>query len=165
MTQFVNVETGEMVEGDCPFCADLRIETEGQLVAMERELRQKRSKITKLENAAERDLVKKRDAAAWKDVLSAWMIAFPTKKPSATGIKSARATKVFMRLESGSSVEEIKNAIAGAMIYPYVVFGKRQKSGSRSDLADDIQEIVSVNNDANFDFLRDVGAQVRVSRG
>jgi hypothetical protein len=163
MTQYVNVETGEMVEGDCPYCADLRVETEGQLVAMERELRQKRSKITKLENAAERDLVKKRDAAAWKDVLSAWMIAFPTKKPSATGIKSARATKVFMRLESGSSVEEIKNAIAGAMVYPFVVYGKRQKTGSRTDDASDLQDIVSTNNDANFDFLCEVGRDLRAS--
>lgn len=161
MGEWVNSETGEVVEGDCPRCANVIEHAEAQLRAMEMELRQKRAKITRLERQADRETVAKRDGAVWKDVLAYWLEAFPDKRPSAKGIKSARATKVFMRLESGANVEDVKLSIDGARLYPYVVFGKRQKSGSKSDLADDLEQIMAINRDHEFDFLRDAGRAAR----
>lgn len=161
MTTWINQETGEVLEADCPRCAETRDEAETQVGAIEREIRKYRTKVTKLERAAERDEVKRRDGAVWKQILEAWREAFPGKKVRSTDIKSARATKVFLRLERGASIEDCLDAIEGARQFPYVVFGKRQKSGSRSDLADDLEHIMAVNRDHEFDFLADVGRKAR----
>lgn len=158
---WVDSATGELADAECPHCAETKQWAEDQVRALEIERRQQRAKITKLLNEAERQKVAKRDGATWKELLACWLLAFPNKRPSATGIKSARATAVFLRLESGADVESVKNAIAGAMKYPFVVFGKRRESGSQSDRADDLQDIMHINNDALFDFLRDAGEAMR----
>lgn len=149
---FVDTETGEVYDS-CPRCAEL----ETQVAAMERERRADRSARAKAERALEKDVVAKRDGADWKRILAYWRAAFPDKKPTATGVKSARATKFFLRCDSGATVEDIERAIDGAKEYRYVVYGKRTRTGSASDDATDLQDIVSLNNDANFDFLVSVG--------
>lgn len=164
MTTWIDHETGEMVEGPCPFCAATTKAAEVQVSAMEAELRAKRAKITKLESAAERALVAKRDTTTWNTILAAWREAFPDRKTSATSVKSANATACFLRLESGAVLDDILCAIRGAKEYPFVVYGRRVRSGSKSDLAVSLRDIVSVNNDGNFDILRDVGAELRVSQ-
>jgi len=160
VSPWLDPDTGE-VGGECPLCGDVRAETEAQMRAMEMDLRRWRAKCSKLENAAERELVAKRDGAAWKEFLRCYKAAFPEKRLSATGVKSATATDFFLRLQAGTDLEGVKNAIAGAVVYPYIVYGRRVKSGSRSDLANHPRDILSVNNDANFDFLVEVGAEVR----
>lgn len=160
-TTWANTATGELVEGECPYCAATREEAEVQMRAMEMERRKDRATVTRLRNEMEAAKVAKRDASVWAELLGCWQLAFPDKRPTATGVKSARATAVFQRLDSGAEAEDIKNAIAGAMRYPYVVFGKRRETGSTSDRADDLQEIMSVNNDAQFDFLVAVGREAR----
>jgi hypothetical protein len=62
-----------------------------------------------------------------------------------------------MRLEAGATVDDVLCAIRAAKTYPHIVYGRRVKTGSKSDLSVGIQEILSVNNDANFDFLVEVG--------
>jgi hypothetical protein len=138
---------------DCPICLGHDVQVSG----LERDLRTKRGALTKLERAAERETVKRRDGAVWNRILSAWLEAFPDKKPSATSVKSARATATFLRLQSGATEDDFLAAIRGAREYPYVVYGKRQRKGSRSDLADDLQHIAAINRDHEFEFLRDVG--------
>jgi len=160
VSPWLDPDTGE-VGGECPLCADVRAETEAQVRAMEMDLRRWRAKCSKLENATERELVAKRDGAAWKEFLRCYKAAFPEKRLSATGVKSASATKFFMRLDAGASLEDVKDAIAGAMELPYVTFGKRTKTGAAHDLAVHPQDIVSPQNDANFDVLRDAGARLR----
>lgn len=162
MPEWMNVATGEIVEGGpCPECAATADEAAIQVGGMERELRSMRSKLTKAERAAERDEVKRRDGDIWQRILGAWLETFPDKRPTAKGIRSARATAVFLRLESGAAEEDVVAAIVGARVWPYVVYGKRRQSGSPSDEATDLQEIMSLKNDGMFDFLRDVGAVER----
>lgn len=163
MTTWANTATGELYEGECPRCAQAEDEAAIQVQHMERELRSMRSKVTKMERQIERDEVKKRDGAMWKRILSAWLEAFPDKRPTAKGVKSARATKVFLRLEAGAAEDDILDAIRGAQEYPYVVFGKRQKRGSASDLADDLEDIVALKRDKEFDFLREAGVRAKAS--
>lgn len=158
---WVNTETGETLEAECPICEQARQDAEVQIVAMEQELRSKRAKITKLERERERDEVAKRDGAVWKRILKAWLEAFPDKRPTAKGVKSARATKAFLRLQAGASEQDVLDAILGARLYPYVVYGKRQKSGSRSDLADDLEQIMAISRDHEFDFLVAEGRRAR----
>lgn len=152
MSPWVDPETGEASDG-CPECENAEL----QVRMMEMELRRYRSKVTTLENAAERDTVAKRDGSLWNAVLAEWLRVFPDKKPSAKGIKSARATRYFQRLEAGAQPEDVFSAIRGAKEYPYVVYGKRTRTGSKSDEATDLQDICSVKNDAMFDWLRDAG--------
>lgn len=154
---YVDTETGELYDS-CPRCAELEV----QVRAMEKERRADRAARSKAERALEKDVVAKRDKSDWERILTYWLAAFPDKKPTAKGIKSARATKFFMRCDSGATVEDVELAIDGAKEWPYIVFGKRQKSGSKSDLADDLEDIVSLGKDANFDFLVLAG---RVARG
>ena len=161
---WVDTETGEIADAQCPHCEETKEWAETQVRACEMELRRFRSKVTKLENEAERQAVARRDGAAWKEFLRCYQLAFPAKRLTATGIKSATATKFFVRLESGATVEDTINAIAGAYVYPYVVFGKRVKTGSKSDHAIHPQDILSVNNDALFDSLRDAGAELRAGK-
>lgn len=161
MKTWVNPETGEVAEAECPHCEEMKAWAEAQVHGLELEARRFRARITRLENEAEAAQVAKRDGKVWKEFLRCYKLAFPDRRLTATGIKSATATKFFLRLESGATEEDVKNALAGAVAYPYVVFGKRVKSGSRSDLAVHPQHIVSPDNDANFDFLRDAGAALR----
>lgn len=150
---WVDDETGEASE-TCPNC-----------YVLEREARLYRAKITRLENDAERQMVARRDGAAWKEFLRCYQLAFPEKRLTATGIKSATASKFFVRLEAGATLEQTLDAIRGAWSYQYVVFGKRVRSGSKSDHSIHPQDIVSVNNDALFDFLVSAGAELRAARG
>lgn len=155
-----NPETGEITDTPpddyvCPTC-------EGYS-RIERELRVMRAKITRLENDAERNIVAKRDGKLWKDTLAYWQKAFPDKRISSKGIKSARATKFFQRLEAGATPEDVRYAIDAAKVWQFVVFGKRQKSGSKSDLAIDLEHIVSVGNDAQFDRLVEIGREMKQS--
>lgn len=148
----------------CPECGSvlplaemLDEEAEIQVHALELRVRSLQSKVTRMEREREAQTVAKRDGAVWQRVITAWLEAFPDKTPSAKSVKSARATKVFMRLDSGATVDDVLAAIRGAQLYPFVVFGKRVKSGSRSDLADDLEDIVAVNRDREFDFLVEAG--------
>lgn len=153
MTTWANVETGEIVEGDCPQCAATREETEAQLAAMERERRSDRIARAKAEKAVERDQVTRRDGATWQRIREHWQAAFPELKPTSLGIKSARATKVFLRLEAGATELDVLHAIDAAKRWRYVVYGKRTKTGSKSDLAIDLEDIVAIKRDREFDFL------------
>lgn len=141
-------ENGE-IHDECPDC----VRYEANLQMMEREARNYRAKITRLENDAERNIVAKRDGATWKALLAYWQAAFPDRRVTSKGIKSARATKVFQRLEAGATTEDIQYAVDAAKVWQWVVYGKRQKSGSKSDLAVDLEHIVSIGNDAQFDDL------------
>lgn len=143
---------GEITGDVCPAC-------EGYTI-LERDLRNARSKITRLERDAERNEVSKRDGATWKAALEHWCQAFPDKRISSKGIKSARATKYFQRLEAGATPEDVNLAVDAARVWQYVVFGKRQKSGSQSDLAIDLEHICSVGNDAQFDRLVEIGREL-----
>ncbi|MGH8524364.1 MAG: hypothetical protein ACREXY_09135 [Gammaproteobacteria bacterium] len=153
MTTWANTETGELVEADCPNCAETREWAEEQVRSLELERRKDRGRITRLEREVERAVVAKRDGAEWVRITAHWQAAFPQLKPRGLSVKSARATKVFQRLETGCSVDDVLAAIDGAKAWPYVVFGKRQRTGSKSDLAIDLEDIVSVGKDRNFDFL------------
>lgn len=130
---------------------------EVQVTAMERERRADRSARAKAEKAVERFVEAKRDAKVWKEAIAYWCEAFPDKRVTSKGVKSARATKFFQRLDAGATVEDVRYAIDAAKVWQYVVFGKRQKSGSRSDLATDLEHICSVGNDAQFDGLVEIG--------
>lgn len=158
---FVDIETGEQYEGPCPNCAEREQWAEAQVRKMEMERRGDRAKVTRMENAAERDLVRRRDGATWEHALEQWLAAFPDKRPSSKSIKSARATKFFQRLEAGATPDDVDDAIRGAKAYPYVVYGKRVKSGSKSDLANDLEDIVAVNSDRQFDALVEIGRALR----
>lgn len=146
-------ENGEVTGDTCPSC-------EGYS-RLERDLRNARTAITRLERDAERNLVAKRDGAQWKAVLAFWELHFPEKRISSKGIKSARATKYFQRLEAGATPADVEYAIAAATVWRYVVYGKRTKTGSASDLAIDLQDIVSVGNDAQFDRLVELGREMK----
>lgn len=161
MTIWVNPDTGETVEGDCPFCATTTELAELQVVGLELEARRYRSKIRRLEDEIAGDTLANRSSEYWKPLLNAWLLAFPHKRPTATGIKSQRAKATFQRLDSGATVEDFLDAIAGCMAYPYVVYGSRRQTGSDADLRDDIADIACINNDAQFDQLRDVGHALR----
>lgn len=146
-------ENGAVTGDTCPTCAAYAL--------VERDLRNYRAKVTRLENDAERNAVAKRDGATWKAILSYWQAAFPDRRISSKGIKSARATKFFQRLEAGATPEDVHYAIDAAKVWQFIVFGKRQKSGSKSDLAIDLEQIVSVGNDAQFDGLVEKGREMR----
>lgn len=146
-------EDGEVTGDCCPTC-----EGYGHL---ERELRRYRTNLTRAEHAAERADVAKRDGKTWKDAIAYWEEAFPEKRVTSKGIKSARATKFFLRLEAGATPEDVRLAIDAAKTWRYVVFGKRQKAGSKSDLAIDLEQIVSVGNDAQFDRLAELGREMQ----
>lgn len=161
MTTWVNAESGEVLDADCPRCEDTRVECDIQVSTMERELRGMRSKLTRAERKLEAESIKKRDGASWKLVLGKWMEVFPDKRVTSKGVKSARATAYFLRQDAGATEEDVIDAIYGAKAYPYVVYGKRRQTGSESDLLIDLQDIVSVNNDRNFDFLCEVGRAAR----
>ncbi len=152
MSPWVDAETGEITGDTCPTC-----EAYGLL---ERETRNYRAKITRLENDAERNLVAKRDGKIWQEAIAYWEKAFPDKRVTSRGIKSARATKFFQRLEAGATPEDVRFAIDAAKVWQWVVFGKRQRSGSKSDLAIDLEHIVSVGNDAQFDGLVEKGREI-----
>lgn len=145
-------EHGEITGDTCPNC-------EGY-AAIERELRNYRTKVTRLEREAERQEVAKRDGKVWKEALAYWQEKFPDKRVTSKGVKSARATKFFQRLEAGATPEDVNYAVDAAKVWQYVVFGKRQRSGSKSDLAIDLEQIVSVGNDALFDFLVEKGREM-----
>lgn len=149
---WIDPTTGEVTGDTCPSCDGYS--------HLERELRNYRSKVTRLEREAERQAVAKRDGKLWKETLEYWCAAFPDKRISSKGIKSARATKFFQRLEAGATPEDVRYAIDAAKVWRYVVFGKRQKSGCRSDLAIDLEQIVSVGNDAQFDSLIERGREM-----
>lgn len=148
---------GEVAGEVCPSC-------EGYS-QVERDLRNYRSKVTRLENEAERNAVAKRDGATWKAILEYWSEAFPDKRISSRGIKSARATKFFQRLEAGATPEDVQFAIDAAKAWPYVVYGKRRQTGAASDAATDLQDIVSVGNDAQFDHLVELGVAMKEAVG
>lgn len=143
---------GEVTGDTCPSC-------EGYS-QIERDLRNYRAKVTRLEHDAERNLVAKRDGKLWKEIVAYWEQVFPDKKITSKGIKSARATKYFQRLEAGAKPEDVQYAIDAAKVWRFVVFGKRQRSGSKSDLAIDLEHIVSVGNDAQFDGLVEKGREM-----
>jgi hypothetical protein len=145
-------DNGEVTGEVCPSC-------EGYS-QVERELRNYRSKVTRLENEAERNAVAKRDGKLWKETLAYWQAAFPEKRISSKGIKSARATRLFQRLEAGATPEDVRHAIDAARSVPYVVYGRRVKSGSRADLAVDLEDVVSVGHDARFDELVELGREM-----
>ena len=144
---------GEVTGDNCPAC-------EGYS-HIERELRNMRSKITRLENDAERNAVARRDGATWKATLEYWQEAFPEKRISSRGIKSARATKFFQRLEAGATVEDVRYAIDAAKVWRWVTFGRRTKAATdKSNPAMDIEDIVSVGNDSQFDALVERGRKM-----
>lgn len=153
---WLDEETGEITGDTCPTC-------EGY-TRLEREMRNLRTQITRLQNEAERQLVTKRDGKLWKDTLNYWMEAFPEKRVTSKDIKSARATKLFQRFQAGALPEDVRYAIDAAKVWRYVVFGKRQKSGSQSDLAIDLEQIVSIGNDAQFDSLVELGRKMAEER-
>lgn len=143
---------GEITGDTCPSCEGYSL--------LEREARNYRAKITRLENEAERNLIAARDGATWKAILAYWQAAFPDKKISSKGIKSARATKFFQRLEAGATSADVEYAIDAAAQVPYVVYGRRVKTGSRADLAVDLEDICSVGHDARFDELVELGREL-----
>lgn len=149
-------ENGEVTGDTCPSCQGYS--------HIERELRNMRSKVTRLENDAERNLVAKRDGKVWQDAIAYWEHTFPEKRVTSKGIKSARATKFFQRLEAGATPEDVQYAIDAARVWRYVVFGKRQRSGSQSDLSIDLEHICSVGNDAQFDRLVELGREIAAAK-
>ena len=163
MPRWLNPETGETCEG-CPHCETVRQECEVQIAAMERERRADRSARARAEAEVQREHAAKRDGAIWKRILSTWADTFPehAKRLRSKGIKSARATAVFLRIEAGASVEDWEDAIMGARQLPYVTFGKRTATGTEHDLAVDLQQIAAPNRDHEFELLCEVGKAVRV---
>lgn len=161
--QWVDTTTGEIYEGPCPNCAERAQWAEDQVRALEMEKRALRTKVTKAERAAEHATMAKRDGAVWQEALSCWLAHFPHKKPSGVGIKSARATKFFQRLETGATLLDVQDAIRAAKVVPYIVYGRRVKAGSKADLSDDLEQIVSVGNDAQFDRLVEIGRELRAA--
>jgi hypothetical protein len=153
---WIDTDTGEIAE-DCPHCQQTRIDAETQIHAMELERRKDRAAVTRAQNQLAAAAESKRDGAIWKKSVAHWRATFPELKPTSLGVKSARATAYFQRLEAGALPEDVDLAVSAAKEYPYVVFGKRRRTGSRDDLAIDLQQIVSVGNDAQFDFLVSVG--------
>lgn len=145
-------DQGEVTGDVCPSC-----EGYGKV---ERDLRNARTAITRLERDAERNLVAKRDGKVWTEALAHWQRVFPDRRVTSKGIKSARATKFFQRLDAGATPEDVRHAVNAAKVWAYVVFGKRVKTGSKSDLAVDLEHICSVGNDAQFDDLCQKGREI-----
>lgn len=160
MPPYIDTATGEVYES-CPRCEAAEVEAETQIFRMEQERRQDRAARTKAENALEAAETGRRDEKLWLELFDCWRLAFPEKRPTTKAVKSARATAVFKRLTAGATPEDIKDAIAGAMVYRYVVFGKRVTNGSRTDDGSDLADIVSPDNDRNFDFLSEEGHKMR----
>lgn len=158
---WINSETGELADAECPHCAATKEWAENQVRSMEIERRKDRAAVTRMKNEMEAQKVAKRDASVWKEALRCWQLAFPSKRPTSTGVKSARATAFFQRLEAGATLEDVLDVIAGGMRYPYVVYGVRRESGSPSDRKDDLQDLMHLGNDGQFDMLRDVGHAMR----
>jgi hypothetical protein len=158
--RWVDANSGEEYAGKCPDCSATRALAEDQMHRMELELRAMRGKLTKAERAVEHAKVARRDGAVWEEALGFWLRTFPDKRPSSVGIKSARATKFFERFESISDPDPmgvVRAAVLGAKAYPYVVYGSRTKTGPKSALATDLQELVHVGQDHLFDFLVEAG--------
>lgn len=162
---WVNPESGETVEGPCPRCAATIEEAEAQTRALELDTRRLRSQITRMKNQFERDQVAKRDGADWAEILGYWTDTFPELRPTATGIKSERATAFFARCETGASVQACKDAVLGASKFRWISYGSRvDKPHSKAKPAVDLSEILSLKSDRNFDFLRQEGEKIRLSQ-
>lgn len=161
MTTWANTETGELVEGPCPYCAGTVEECDAIVSRVEKNRHADILARAKAEKALERDVVAKRDGADWQRIVTHWKETFPQIKATSLSIRSNRATHTFIRIERGCSVDDVLAAIDGAKEWPYVVFGKRVRTGSRSDLGIDIEDIVSIKHDRNFDFLLSEGYALR----
>lgn len=157
MLPYVDTETGEVFP-ECPHCEQARREAEVQIVAMERELRSYRSRLTRAENALQAHEQSKRDGAVWKAALKHWQETFPDRRITSKSIQSQRATIYFQRLGAGASPEDVDLAVTAAREYPYVVYGRRRKSGAKSDMAIDIIDICK--NDVMFDWLVSKGREM-----
>jgi hypothetical protein len=157
---WVDPETGEMTN-ECPGCDETRRYAEIQMREMELELRKMRARVTRAENQLEAAEVGKRDGKVWKELLGYWQLKFPERRITSKNVKSARATKVFARLDAGAQIGDFQLAIDGAHAFPYVVFGKRVKTGSPSDLAVDLEDIASIKKDKDFDWLVAAGMEAR----
>lgn len=164
MTTWIDQETGEIYEGSCPECERVKDDCALQVREQDRELAKIRVRVGKAERAVDREAIAKRDGATWATIREAWLRAFPDKKPTATGVKSARATQVFLRLAQGATVDDFLDAIEGAKHHPFVTFGKRTATAtSKSKRADDLEDIASVKSDAMFDWLVMNGRAARVA--
>lgn len=142
------VDEQGVVSETCPNC-----------LHAERELRNYRAKITRLLNEAESAKVAKRDGKVWLEAIEHWILAFPGRRITSKGIKSERATIFFQRLDAGASEQDVRDAVVGAKEFPYIVYGKRTKTGSKSDLAVDLVDVCK--HDTQFDFLVEVGRKAR----
>lgn len=159
---WVRPDSGETVEGDCPRCASTREEAEAMVREMELANRRLTSRMTRMKNDFERQQAARRDAEEWGDVCEFWLRTFPELKPRTLGIKSERATAFFTRLETGVSVQDVKDAITGASRYRYVLFGRRvEKASGQAALAIDLTEICHLKADRWFDFLLQAGRTMR----
>jgi len=144
---------GEVTGETCPSCFGY--------AQVERELRNYRAKVTRLENEAERNAVAKRDGKLWKETIAYWEAAFPDKRVTSKGIKSARATKYFQRLEAGAKPEDVRYAIDAAKTWQWITFGRRTKAPTaQSKPAVDLEDICSVGSDAQFDWLAQKGREI-----
>jgi hypothetical protein len=140
-------ETGEAIEpGDCPNCTQLRgtiRALEGERDDLEKELRGKRRHVSALKNAIEKQAHKVRDAQVIEDIAQYWRdtCGHPRAAVSVDGI---RAEAVWQRLTQeprACTPDEIKRAIYGCSLFPYVGQGGRVRAGTPKQRFDDLELI------------------------
>lgn len=162
---WVRTDTGEMVEGECPYCEATREEAETQIKRMEAERRTDRAARAKAEREVERQKAAKRDAAAWAEVLAFYAEHFPDKAAAmrSKSIKSERASVFFHRLESIDSedpMRDIKAAIFAATRWRWISYGRRvKKPHAEAQPAVDLADILK--DDVRFDYLVKHGYEMR----
>ena len=119
-------------------------ESEARLVRtiedLELDLRMKRARITELSNQLERQNGEGAEASVIIDIIEYWRVktGHEKAKVSAAG---KRADYVRKALKLKHTAEELKEAIDGAAIYPYVVNKQRSKTGTEKQRYDDLPTV------------------------
>jgi aminopeptidase N len=106
-------------------------------------IRNLRRQITRLENDAEREVAKKRDGKLIEDIAAYWRetCGHPKAKVSMDG---KRADAIWARLTQkpkAFSVDELKRAVYGCSLFPYVGQGGRVRAGTPKQRFDDLELI------------------------
>lgn len=111
---------------------------EEQLVLTERELRQKRARISRLEGKRARDWRNSPLAGQIQEVFDAWREW--CHHPRAV-LDGKRAELIAQRLDEFGS-EQLIDAIRGYAAFPYVVEGRRRREGRRDQRYDQLELIM-----------------------
>lgn len=117
----------------CPSCGevlDILIAKQATIRDLERELRVRRATITRMRNDRDGQEAMHPLAEPGREVFEHWRAKLAPKAREFTG---ARFDAVVARLGAGASVEELKQAIDGIALFPYVGRGGRAAHGKATE--------------------------------